>query len=51
METGPDEKPSWTTIKELAEKYASFVLDCDGVVWQGENQIHDSFKVVEWLEN
>jgi len=28
-----------TTINELAEKYDTFLLDCDGVIWSGSRPI------------
>ena len=40
-----------TSIEELAQKYDCFILDCDGVIWQGPNQIDESFKVIEHLES
>ena len=38
-----------TTVTELAELYDIFLLDCDGVLWQGSNVIDRSFEVVNWL--
>jgi 4-nitrophenyl phosphatase len=37
------------TITELAELYDIFLLDCDGVLWQGSNVIDRSFEVISWL--
>ena len=44
-------RATWTDVHKLAEKYDCFILDQDGVVWQGSNQIGEAFKVVEWLES
>ena len=41
--------PMMTTVTELAELYDIFLLDCDGVLWQGSNVIDRSFEVVNWL--
>ena len=39
-----------TTITELASIYDNFIFDCDGVLWQADEQIGDAFKTIEWLE-
>jgi len=41
---------NWTDIIQLASKFDYFLLDCDGVVWQANNQIGTAFKTVEWLQ-
>ena len=38
-----------TTINELAEKYDTFLLDCDGVIWSGSRPIDQAFEVMTWL--
>ena len=43
-------KSRLTNIEELADIYDNFVFDCDGVVWSGNSQIGEAFKVIEWLE-
>ena len=52
---GPKDKSvqctaTWTDVHQMAEKYDVFILDQDGVIWQGNNQIGEAFKVIEWLE-
>ena len=42
--------PTWTDVYALASMYDCFILDQDGVVWQGSKEIGEAFKVVEWLE-
>lgn len=42
--------PQWTYLSELKEKYDSFILDCDGVIWQANKEIDESIKVIEHLE-
>jgi ribonucleotide monophosphatase NagD (HAD superfamily) len=44
-----DLKSQLTSIKQLAEKYDHFLLDCDGVIWSGSNPIPGAFEVIEWL--
>ena len=39
-----------TTITERASINDNFIFDCDGVLWQADEQIGDAFKAIEWLE-
>ena len=39
-----------TVIGELAKKYKYFLIACDGVLWQGQNQIGEAFRNIEKLE-
>jgi len=43
--------PQWTDVKQLADKYDYFLLDCDGVVWSGSDQVDSAFEVVNSLES
>ena len=43
--------PQWTTVLGLADKYDYFLLDCDGVIWSGEEEINQAFKSIEKLES
>ena len=40
-----------TTIRELGSRYDTFIFDCDGVLWQAENQIGQAFEAIKWLES
>ena len=35
---------------ELASRYDNFIFDCDGVLWQAEQQIGTAFDTIEELE-
>ena len=39
------------SVKELAKRYKYFLLDCDGVMWHGQEVIGNSFRNVEYLED
>ncbi len=39
-----------TSIMDLCESYDNFFFDCDGVVWQAEEQIGTAFDTIEELE-
>jgi len=40
-----------TNVTQLAELYDVFLLDCDGVLWQGSSTIGRSFDVINWLHH
>ena len=35
---------------ELASLYDNFIFDCDGVLWQADEQIGSAFQTIEELE-
>ena len=41
---------SRANIMELASRYDNFIFDCDGVLWQAEEQIGTAFETIEELE-
>ncbi len=41
-----------SNLRQLSEMFDYFILDCDGVVWQGDEvHIGRAFRNIEWLEN
>ena len=44
-------EPAMVTIRMLAERYDTFIFDCDGVVWQANEEIGHAFRAIEWLES
>ena len=40
-----------TSMRQLAEKYDTFLFDCDGVLWAAEDEIGSAFRTITWLES
>ena len=44
-------EPAMITVRMLAERYDTFIFDCDGVIWNSNGEIGHAFRAIEWLES
>ena len=39
------------TIKQVEDKYDTFLFDCDGVLWRAGNPIPGTFELLQYLHS